>query len=98
MTEKICRLCFGKYFRPFSIFGLKGMRLNVAKLIRMHFPDEVRTLKLSKAKGNYYSISVVVYRSALTTICRSPYVMTAGPNWKNSMNSTMRWRRRKTFS
>lgn len=41
MVEKICRLCFGKHFRPFDIFGKKGLRLNVAQLIRTHFPDEV---------------------------------------------------------
>lgn len=41
MVKKICRLCFKKATKPISIFGAKGINLNIAEILRIHFPDEV---------------------------------------------------------
>lgn len=41
MTEKSCRLCFEKKLKSIGIFTRKGVKLNIARTVRVHFPDEV---------------------------------------------------------
>lgn len=42
MVKKICRLCFKKANQLIGIFTAKGIELNIAEILRLHFPDEVR--------------------------------------------------------
>lgn len=41
MVKKLCRLCFKHSTKPIGIFSSKGIELNIAEIIRGHFPDEV---------------------------------------------------------
>lgn len=41
MAEQNCRLCYEKKPKSIGIFTVKGVKLNMADTIRMHFPDEV---------------------------------------------------------
>lgn len=41
MVAKSCRLCFKKVTRPIGIFSAEGIELNIVKILRLHFPDEV---------------------------------------------------------
>lgn len=43
MSEKICRLCFKEDSQPIEIFSAKGVKLKIAIILRIHFPDEVNT-------------------------------------------------------
>lgn len=54
MVEEICRLCFKKNTRAehatIGIFSAKGLELNIAEILRKHFPDEVIPLALCLMK------------------------------------------------
>lgn len=41
MSKELCRLCFVEKARPIDIFSAKGIELNIAETIRVHFADEV---------------------------------------------------------
>lgn len=43
MVEKMCRLCFEEKTPLIDLFAPKGVQLNAANVIRLHFPDEVKT-------------------------------------------------------
>lgn len=55
MSRRLCRLCFLERTRPIGIFSAKGIELNIAEAIRLHFTDEVnKTIHLAAA---FYAIS-----------------------------------------
>lgn len=45
LIGKICRECFKKEIGPIGIFSGKGIKLDIANLIHMHFLDEVSSHK-----------------------------------------------------
>lgn len=47
MVKKICRLCFKKAKKLIGIFKAKGIELDIAKILRLHFPDEVPFFQLA---------------------------------------------------
>lgn len=60
MSETLCRLCFIEKPKRISIFGGKGVRQKTAQVIRLHFPDEVRTDALSNTTDKYSDAICVV--------------------------------------
>lgn len=57
MTVKMCRLCFEEKSEMIGIFTTKGVKLNVAIVIRAHFPDDVnKRIRLFGKKENYIEL------------------------------------------
>lgn len=100
MSGNICRLCFEKKTRPIGIFTGKGIKLNIAEIIRTHFPDEVtHTAAAACNRENFLISRESSFRSTKTTsFSRNSFVCIVGRNWRISMNSTSQWTLPKIFS
>lgn len=88
MTVETCRLCFEKKRRPISIFTGKGIKLNIAETIRLHFRDEVNNwfhvhirMTMALSLGDIFLLEIFPFRSTKITIfCRNSFAYIVGRN------------------
>lgn len=72
MIGEICRLCFKKEMGPIGIFSAKGVKLDIANLIHLHFLDEVSSRIKSIATNDCIHCNFFPFcRSAKGTGCQS---------------------------